>query len=415
MKNILLIIFLLLPVLCRGDGCEIFFSTIPGEYTCKVSKSGALAYVVKGGNGGAWGYDDKTKECADQGLAKGLGARIKGSLNVKKNEILYISVGSPGENGCKTGSGSGGGGYSSISMNSFTQNPIVVAGGGGGNSFGSRGVGGNGGIKAGKEEGGSGGIYPNGEAGTGGLTIIENGQINIGNHSGGEEGLGLTDSYSGGTGGNTRGLGGDPKQISNSGAGGGGGGFGGFGAEGGYYYHQVGNEEYKMGPGVGAVDASSNISFGAGGQGGSGAGGGGGGYAGGGGGGANVTDPHDLRSGLDGAGGGGGGSSLMPSGSVVENSASEPVVTFLSAPIVYSISPNRGEASGGTIVEITGAGFMSNAKVWVGGMVCDSVVVVSSNIITCVTEQNSEIGVDIAVINPDTQMGLGVGLWQNNK
>ena len=109
MKYILLFIFLLLPVLCIGDGCETFFSTIPGEYTCRVSKSGALAYVVKAGDGGIWGIDDKTKECADQGPAKGLGARIKGSLNVKKNEILYITVGSPGENGCKTGSGSGGG------------------------------------------------------------------------------------------------------------------------------------------------------------------------------------------------------------------------------------------------------------------------------------------------------------------
>jgi hypothetical protein len=415
MKYILLFIFLLLPVLCIGDGCETFFSTIPGEYTCRVSKSGALAYVVKAGDGGIWGIDDKTKECADQGPAKGLGARIKGSLNVKKNEILYITVGSPGENGCKTGSGSGGGGYSSISMNSFNQNPIVVAGGGGGSSFGSRGVGGNGGIKAGRAEGGSGGIYPNGEAGAGGLTIIEGRKLDIAIDSGGQEGLGLNDSYSGGAGGNTLGLGSDPKQKHNSGAGGGGGGFGGYGAEGGYYYHQVGDKEYKMGPGTGAADSSLNISFGAGGQGGSGAGGGGGGYAGGGGGGANITDPYELRSGLDGAGGGGGGSSLMPSGAVAENSASEPVVTFLTAPKVYSISPNSGGVSGGKIIEITGAGFMSNAKVWVGGGVCESMVVVSSNIITCVTGQNSVNGVDVAVVNPDTQIGLGVGLWQNKK
>ena len=105
----------------------------------------------------------------------------------------------------------------------------------------------------------------------------------------------------------------------------------------------------------------------------------------------------------------------MPSGAVAENSASEPVVTFLTAPKVYSISPNSGGVSGGKIIEITGAGFMSNAKVWVGGGVCESMVVVSSNIITCVTGQNSANGVDVAVVNPDTQIGLGVGLWQNKK
>ena len=414
MKNILLIIFLITPALSVGGECETFFSSIPGEYTCKVSKSDTLVYVVKGGDGGAWGYDDKTKECVDQGLAKGVGARIKGSLNVRKNEILYITVGSPGENGCKTGSGSSGGGYSSISMNNFNKTPMVVAGGGGGNSFGSRGIGGNGGIKEGKTEGGSGGVYPNGQAAAGGLITIKNGQIAIENHSGGEEGLGLNDYDSGGVGGNTFGLGESPKQISNSGSGGGGGGFGGFGAEGGYYYHQVGNEEYKMG--AGAVDSFSNISFGAGGQGGSGAGGGGGGYAGGTGGGANIIDPHDLRSGLDGAGGGGGGSSLMPSGAMAENSVGEPVVTFLHAPKVYSISPNSAYGSvGGTVVDIAGAGFMSEAKVLVGGVVCESIVVVSSNNITCVTGQNSSNGVDVTVINPDSQVGLGVGLWKNKK
>ena len=413
MKNSYLFIFLILPALCKGDGCESFYSTIPGEYTCKVSKSSSLSFVVNGANGGTWGIDQKTKECGDQGFAKGLGARIKGSIDLKKNEVLFITVGSPGENGCKTGSGSGGGGYSAISMNSFTQKPIVVAGGGGGSSFGSRGVGGNGGTREEKAEGGSGGLYPNGEAEAGGLTIIKDRQVDTLIHTGGQEGLGLNDSYSGGVGGNTLGLGGDPKQKHNSGAGGGGGGFGGYGADGGYYIHQVGNKEYKMGPGAGTVDSPSSINFGAGGQGGAGSGGGGGGYAGGGGGGANITDPHELRSGLDGGAGGGGGSSLMPAGAIAENLDSEPVVTFLHPPKVYKINPNSGDPSGGTIVEITGTGFMSKAKVWVGGVICESIVVVSSNNITCITGQSSVNGVDVTVMNPDTQIGLGVGFWKN--
>ena len=85
-------------------------------------------------------------------------------------------------------------------MNSFTQNPIVVAGGGGGSSFGSRGVGGNGGTREEKAEGGSGGLYPNGEAEAGGLTIIKDRQVDTLIHTGGQEGLGLNDSYSGGVG-----------------------------------------------------------------------------------------------------------------------------------------------------------------------------------------------------------------------
>ena len=97
MKNSYLFIFLILPALCKGDGCESFYSTIPGEYTCKVSKSSSLSFVVNGANGGTWGIDQKTKECGDQGFAKGLGARIKGSIDLKKNEVLFITVGSPGE------------------------------------------------------------------------------------------------------------------------------------------------------------------------------------------------------------------------------------------------------------------------------------------------------------------------------
>jgi hypothetical protein len=411
MKKILLIVFLLLPSMCIGDECEKFFSTIPGEYTCIVSKNTTLTYAVKGGNGGTWGYDKKTKECADQGLAKGLGASIKGKLDVKKNEVLYITVGSSGENGCETGGGGGGGGYSSISMNNFNQNPIVVAGGGGGNSFGSRGVGGNGGVVSNVPFAGSGGDYPDGNGESGGFTMCVTGQNDKILHSGGREGAGLTNVYSGGAGGNTNSIGQYPQQMNDTGAAGGGSGFGGYGGEGGYFvYQEGGGMESIMGPG-GPKEFTTDKNFGAGGQGGVGAGGGGGGYAGGGGGGSNLTDSRNQRSGLDGAGGGGGGSSLMPLGAVVLNSSSEPAVTFLAPPVVQSVNPNSGSASGGTTIEVVGSGFMPNAKVSIGGAPCVSLSFISPNKFTCITGKNSATK-DVIVINEDTQIALGVGLWQ---
>ncbi|UOA07503.1 IPT/TIG domain-containing protein [Methylobacter sp. S3L5C] len=410
MRSLSLLVFFLLPSLCLGVNCDAFFSDIPGQHTCEVKSNQTLTYVVKAGNGGTWDYDNLKQQCVDRDRPKGLGARIKGTLQVKGDHILYITVGSSGANGCETGSGGGGGGYSSISRSSFNQNPMVVAGGGGGNSFGSRGIGGNGGITPGITTGGSGGNYPDGFGLSGGLTINKYGQINADINSGGLGGVGLTDAYSGGVGGNVKSIGQHPQQPDNTGAAGGGGGFGGFGAEGGYYYYQGNNSESKIGPG-GPIDFSSGKYFGAGGQGGSGAGGGGGGYAGGGGGGSNVTDPHRQRSGTDSAGGGGGGSSLMLPGGMAVNSSSAPVVTFLPAPVVNSINPATGPASGGTKINLKGTGFMPDAKVWIGGVLCESLVFISPINLTCITGQNSVNGFDVVVTNPDTQIGLGVGFW----
>ncbi len=67
---------------------------------------------------------------------------------------------------------------------------------------------------------------------------------------------------------------------------------------------------------------------------------------------------------------------------------------------INSISPNSGTTAGGTSVTITGAGFMPGAVVKMGGILCNSVGVVSSSHITCNTPA-SALGIkDVQVTNP---------------
>jgi hypothetical protein len=72
---------------------------------------------------------------------------------------------------------------------------------------------------------------------------------------------------------------------------------------------------------------------------------------------------------------------------------------------VSEISPNSGTTGGGTTVTITGANFQSGATVRIGGVLANSVNVVSSTTITAVTPAHGAGVVDVVVTNTDTQSG----------
>lgn len=70
------------------------------------------------------------------------------------------------------------------------------------------------------------------------------------------------------------------------------------------------------------------------------------------------------------------------------------------APTVSSISPSSGPRAGGTPVTLTGTGFLSGARVSVGGSVCASPVVSSGTQITCTTGPGLAGQADVVVSNP---------------
>lgn len=74
-------------------------------------------------------------------------------------------------------------------------------------------------------------------------------------------------------------------------------------------------------------------------------------------------------------------------------------------PFVGVVSPNTGPTAGGTSVTLTGANFVSGAKVRIGGVEASSVVVASPVSITAVTPPHAEGAVEVVVTNPDGQAG----------
>ncbi|MGA9800313.1 MAG: IPT/TIG domain-containing protein, partial [Terriglobales bacterium] len=75
------------------------------------------------------------------------------------------------------------------------------------------------------------------------------------------------------------------------------------------------------------------------------------------------------------------------------------------APTVTSISPLSGTTSGGTVVTITGTGFLSGATVSLGGNAATAVTVVSATSITATTPAHAVGAVNVVVTNTDTQSG----------
>jgi subtilisin family serine protease len=80
-------------------------------------------------------------------------------------------------------------------------------------------------------------------------------------------------------------------------------------------------------------------------------------------------------------------------------------ITVVDRPVVTAISPNRGPASGGTMVTIAGSNFKSGATVTLGGAAASNVTFVSSTQITATTPAHFPAVVDVVVTNPDAQSG----------
>jgi len=333
--------------------CSLFNETDPGLYTCEVDLGyTSLNYGVTGANGGGPVTGNR-----------GMGAQITGTLSgLTPSQTLYIAVGGDGQNGTAAGVGSGGGGYSAISVGSATTDPLVVAGGGGGEGDHATG---NAGAKGG--DGGTTNAGGGGAGGNGGLPVAARVGGPGGNSlaAGGVGGTNLDDlSEVGGAGGGTGADGVDGSTSS----GGGGGGFGGNGGKGAAPF-----------PGLPTTLGGIN----GGGGGGYGAGGGGGGW-GGGGGGASAGNN------LIGGGGGGGGSSLVPVGAVAVVSTDAAGVIFTlpppgPGPTVTAINPTTGPTTGNQPVTITGTDLTGAMLVTIGGANCTGVTVPSPTTLSCTT------------------------------
>ena len=73
------------------------------------------------------------------------------------------------------------------------------------------------------------------------------------------------------------------------------------------------------------------------------------------------------------------------------------------APTVASVAPNSGTANGGTVVTVTGTGFLTGAIVTLGGTAATGVTVVNSTTITAITPAHAAGSVNIVVTNTDSQ------------
>lgn len=72
-----------------------------------------------------------------------------------------------------------------------------------------------------------------------------------------------------------------------------------------------------------------------------------------------------------------------------------------------SVSPSTGSTSGGTAITLTGAGFVPDSTVFVGGRAATSVLVLSGTAITAVTPPGATTGpVDVEVTTPDGELVL---------
>lgn len=81
------------------------------------------------------------------------------------------------------------------------------------------------------------------------------------------------------------------------------------------------------------------------------------------------------------------------------------VVLAASAPTVAAVSPATGAQTGGTVITITGTGFVAGASVTVQGVAATGVVVVGATQITATTPAGTPGPATIAVTNADTQSG----------
>ncbi len=79
--------------------------------------------------------------------------------------------------------------------------------------------------------------------------------------------------------------------------------------------------------------------------------------------------------------------------------------TYIAPPVVSSVSPNNGPATGGTAVTITGTNFASGATVTFGGAAATNVVVANSTTITATTPAGNAGAVTVTVTNSNGLSG----------
>jgi hypothetical protein len=79
--------------------------------------------------------------------------------------------------------------------------------------------------------------------------------------------------------------------------------------------------------------------------------------------------------------------------------------TYMNNPTVNVANPSMGPLAGGTSITVTGSGFLTGSNVWVGGVTCTSVVIVSGTSLTCTTGAHSAGAATITVTTPDGRTG----------
>src|SRR5262249_498547 len=82
--------------------------------------------------------------------------------------------------------------------------------------------------------------------------------------------------------------------------------------------------------------------------------------------------------------------------------------TYLT-PEITSVSPGSGSMIGGTVVNISGDGFLPGASVTFGGLAATNVSVLDATFITAAAPPHAAGTVDIVVTNPDSQTAMLAG------
>jgi hypothetical protein len=81
------------------------------------------------------------------------------------------------------------------------------------------------------------------------------------------------------------------------------------------------------------------------------------------------------------------------------------------SPVITTVSPSSGPASGGTTVTVAGSNFQDGAAVAFGGIAGTNVDFVSDTQVTVVTPSHIPLTVDVSVINPNDDTGVALNAF----
>ncbi len=94
---------------------------------------------------------------------------------------------------------------------------------------------------------------------------------------------------------------------------------------------------------------------------------------------------------------------LKLNGEIVKSASTVFRISQFYTPTLTSISPSSAGSSGGTLLTITGTGFLDGASVLIGQNTCDAITVVSKTQITCTTLSHGPGSVSVQIKNSDDQ------------